>query len=160
MNLDTVNHIKIFTEQTDKKTIVYYQSAVESLMWVTTITQSDLIYSISILSHYLDNSDKKHLALLKTVFRYISETLDIKLIFTDNAADDLIRYTNADFAEAIDSYKLTDDYMFMLAEECILYQTKHQTVITLSLCELEYMTMSEADKKIMWIKWFLKKINY
>ena len=113
------------------------------------MTQSDLIYLISILSYYLDNSDKEHLALLKTVFRYILETLDVELTFTNNTADDLIRYTNADFAEAIDSCKLTDDYIFMLVEECISHQIKYQIVITLLSCESEYMIMSEVDKEIM-----------
>ena len=74
---------------------------------------------MSILSYYLDNSDKEHLTLLKTVFKYVSETLNIELIFTDNITDDLIKYTNADFAKVIDSCKLTSDYMFMLAEEYI-----------------------------------------
>ena len=83
------------------------------------MTQSDLIYLISILSCYLDNSNKEHLALLKTVFKYILETLDVKLIFINNTVDNLIKYTDADFAEAIDNYKLTNDYIFMLAKECI-----------------------------------------
>ena len=104
---------------------------------------------MSILSCYLDNSDKEHLALLKTVFRYISETLDVELTFTDDAANDLIRYTDADFAEVIDSHKLTDDYMFMLVREYMSHQIKHQIVVTLLSCESEYMTMSEADKEIM-----------
>ena len=102
-----------------------------------------------ILSYYLDNSDKEYLALLKTVFRYISETLDIELIFTDNAADNLIRYTDTDFVRAIDSYKSTSDYMFILAEECILHQIKCQTVVTLLSYKLKYMMMSKADKEIM-----------
>ena len=160
MNSDIANHIKTFTEQVNKKTIVYYQLTIKSLMWAATMTQSDLIYSMSILSCYLDNSDKEHLALLKTVFRYVSETLDIELTFTNNTADDLIRYTDADFAEAIDSHKSTNDYMFILIKECISHQTKCQTVMTLSSCESEYMTMSEAGKEIMWMKWFLKKISY
>ena len=113
------------------------------------ITQSDLIYLMLILSYYLNNSDKEHLTLLKTVFRYISKTLDVELIFTNNAADNLIRYINANFVEAIDSCKSTDDYMFMLVREYILYQIKHQIVITLSSCELEYMTMFKVDKEIM-----------
>ena len=124
------------------------------------MTQSDLVYLMSILSHYLDNSGKEHFILLKTVFRYVLETLDVELIFTNNVADNLIRYTDADFAEAIDSCKLTDDYVFMLVREYISHQTKCQTVITLLSCKLEYMMMSEADKEIMWMKWFLKKISY
>ena len=160
MNSDTVNHIESFTEQADKETIVYYQSAIDFLMWAVMMTQPDLTYLMSILSCYLDNSDKEHLALLKTVFRYVSETLNIELTFTDNTTDDLIEYTDADFAEAIDDCKLTGDYMFMLVEECISHQAKHQTVVTLLSCESEYMTMSEADKETMWMKWFLKKIDY
>ena len=124
------------------------------------MTQFDLIYSMSILSYYLNNSDKEYLALLKTVFRYVSETLDVGLTFTDDTTNNLIRYTNANFVRAIDSCKLTGDYMFMLVRECISHQTKYQTVMTLSSCESKYMTMSEADKEIMWMKWFLKKISY
>ena len=90
MNLDTVNHIKLFIEQIDKDIIVYYQLTVNSLMWAVTITWSDLIYLISILSCYLDNSDKEHLALLKIVFRYILKTLDVELTFTDDAVNNLI----------------------------------------------------------------------
>ena len=86
--------------------------------------QSNLIYLISILSYYLDNSNKKHLALLKTVFRYISETLDVELTFINNIANDLIRYTDTDFVEAIDSFKLINNYVFMLAEEYISHQIK------------------------------------
>ena len=104
---------------------------------------------MSILSYYLDNSDKEHLALLKTVFKYILETLDIKLIFINNTADNLIKYTNADFVRAINSCKSTDNYIFMLVKEYISHQTKHQIVITLLSCELEYMMMSEADKEII-----------
>ena len=89
------------------------------------ITWSNLIYLMFILSCYLDNFNKEHLTLLKTVFKYISEILDIKLIFTNNVTDNLIKYTNADFAEVIDNCKLTDNYMFMLVREYISHQTKY-----------------------------------
>ena len=104
---------------------------------------------MSKLSCYLDNSDKEHLALLKTVFRYVSETLNIELTFTDNTVNNLIKYTNTNFIRVIDSYKLTSDYMFMLVRECILHQIKHQIVVTLSLYESEYMIISKVDKEIM-----------
>ena len=32
INLNTVNHVKLFTEQTDKETIVYYQLVVNFLI--------------------------------------------------------------------------------------------------------------------------------
>ena len=124
------------------------------------MTQPDLAYLMLILSCYLGNPGKEHLALLKTVFRYVSETLDVGLTFTDDAADDLIGYTDADFAEAIDGHKLTGDYVFMLARGCISHQAKCQAVMALLSCESEYMVMSEAGKEAMWMKWFLEEIGY
>ena len=94
------------------------------------------------------------------MFKYILETLDIKLTFINNTVNNLIRYTNADFTEVINSCKLTNDYMFMLVREYISYQIKYSIVITLLSCKSEYMTMSKVNKEIMWMKWFLKKISY
>ena len=152
MNLDIVNHIKLFIEQIDKEIIIYYQLVINSLIWTVTITWSDLVYSMLILSYYLDNSNKEYLALLKTVFKYISETLNIKLTFINNAVNNLIEYTNVNFVRAIDDYKSTNNYMFMLVREYVSHQTKSQIVMTLLLYKLEYMIMFEVDKEIMWIK--------
>ena len=104
-----------------------------------------------LLSHYLSNSEKKHILLLANVFYYVSETLNIGLTFSDDDSDKVIEYSDTNFTEAVDDKKLTEDFTFMLAGECISHQSKWQSVIALLMCKSEYMTMSEADKKVMWI---------
>ena len=73
------------------------------------------------MSFYLDNSEAEHTALLKIVLRYILETLDVKLIFINNTINNLIKYTDVNFIRAINSYKLTNNYIFMLVKEYMLY---------------------------------------
>ena len=122
--------------------------------------RSDLVYSMSLLSHYLCNSEKKHISLLADVFYYVSETLNLELIFSDDSSDKVIKYSDADFAEAVDDRKITRDFIFMLTGKYISYQSKWQLVIALLTCESEYITMSEVGKKAMWIHWFLEEIGY
>ena len=113
------------------------------------IIRPDLTFLIFLLSHYLSNLEKKHILLLANIFYYISGTQNIKLTFSDNDSDKVIKYSDTDFTEAVDDRKLTKDFVFMLAEECISHQSKWQSVVTLLICESEYMTMLEADKKVI-----------
>ena len=118
-------------------------------MWAVMITRPDLAYLMLILSQYLSNPGKEHVSLLTNVFCYISKTLDLELIFNDTSKkiNNVVDYTDADFADAVDEQRSTEDFIFMLAEECISHQSKQQAVVTLSTCESEYMRMSEAEKK-------------
>ena len=119
MNSGAVSHTKSSTEEANKETIVYYQSAVSSLMWAVMMTYSDLAYVMLILSRYLSNSEKKHLSLLKNVFCYVSDTLDIDLMFMSEDTSNIVEFTDSDFAEVVNECKLTGDFVFMLAEDCI-----------------------------------------
>ena len=118
-------------------------------MWAVMMMRPDLAYSMFLLSYYLSNSEKKHILLLVNIFCYVSGTLNLELTFSDDSSDEVIEYSDADFAEAVDDRKLTEDFTFMLTDECISHQSKWQSVIALLTCESEYMTMLKADKEAM-----------
>jgi hypothetical protein len=79
------------------------------------------------------------------VLRYIAETINVDLTF--NQSDDLIDYSDSDFAELKDKRYSTEDYVFMLVDEAISHSSKQQLIIALSSCEIEYMTLFEAAKE-------------
>ena len=160
MDPGAASHTELLTEEADKETIVYYQSAVGSLMWAVTMTHPDLAYAMLILSRYLSNPGKEHLALLKNVFRYVSGTLDVGLTFMSEDTSDVVGFTDSDFAGVVDGCKSTGGFAFMLAGGCISHQSKRQAVVALSLCESEYMAMSEAGKEALWMRWFLEEVGY
>ena len=115
---------------------------------------------MSILSRYLSNPGTEHLELLKTVLRYVSGTTELGLTFTSKGNGDIVGYTDADFAGAIDGRKSTGGFAYMLAGGCISHQSKRQDVVALSSCESEYMAMSEAGKEALWLRWFLEELGY
>jgi hypothetical protein len=113
-------------------------------------TRLDLAYSVRVLSRYAHNLSSTHCALVKRVFRYVAETINVDLIFersNDQHSDDLIDYSDSDFVGLKDKRHSTRDYVFMLANEAISHSFKQQFTIVLSSCETEYMILSKTAKE-------------
>jgi hypothetical protein len=89
------------------------------------------------------------------MLKYIAETINVDLTFkrsnhhefNDQLSDDLIDYSDSDFAGLKDKRHSTESYVFMLAEDAISHSSKQQFIIALSSCETEYMILSKTAKK-------------
>jgi hypothetical protein len=115
-------------------------------------TRLDLAYSVKVLSKYAHNLSSTHCVLIKRVFRYVAETINVDLIFersNDQQSEnsDLIDYSDSDFVELKDKRHSTKDYVFMLVDEAINHSFKQQFIIVLPSCEMKYMTLFEAAKE-------------
>ncbi len=125
-----------------------------------------MTYSVRVLSRYAHNLSQIHCALIKRVLRYVVEILNVELRFSkrsqnvnnsysnnshsdDNSYsnDDLIDYSDSDFARLKDKRHSIDEYVFMLVDEAISHSSKQQQTIALSSCEAEYMILSKAAKE-------------
>ena len=115
-------------------------------MWSVVHTRPNLFYSVRVLSRYAHNSSEIHCNLVKRVLRYVIEIMNVELIFRKNESDHLIDYNDSDFVELKDTRHSTEAYIFTLAEEVISHSSKRQSIIALSSCEIEYMTLFEVDK--------------
>jgi hypothetical protein len=74
-------------------------------------------------------------------------SLNIELTFRKSDNDDLIDYSDSDFAELKDKRHSIDEYVFMLAERVISHSFKQQSTIAFSSCEVEYMALSKVAKE-------------
>jgi hypothetical protein len=86
------------------------------------------------------------------MLRYIAGTTNVDLTFerlNDQHSDDLIDYSDSDFAELKDKRHSIEDYVFILVEEIISHSFKQQLIIALSFCEIEYMILSKTAKKVI-----------
>jgi 2-polyprenyl-3-methyl-5-hydroxy-6-metoxy-1,4-benzoquinol methylase len=77
--------------------------------------------------------------------------MNIDLIFRKDKLDtnNLIDYSDSDFADLKNKRHFIEDYIFILIEEIIFHLSKRQLIIALSSCEVEYMILSEIEKKII-----------
>jgi hypothetical protein len=158
MKSEMINSLMSATNEADNVIIKWYQQLIESLMWSAMHTRLDLAYSVRVLSRYAHNLSSTHCVLIKRVFRYVAETINVDLTF--NQSDDLIDYNDSDFVELKDKEHSIENYVFILVEETISHSSKQQLIIVLSSCEIEYMTLSKTTKKAIWIREFLRELEF
>ena len=159
MEAGVTNSLVPANRDADEKTIKWYQQLIGSLMWPAVHTRPDLAYSVGVLSRYSHNPSEIHCNLVKRVLRYVAGTLDTGLTFRKSSGDDLIGYSDSDFAGLKDTRHSTGGYVFMLGGGVISHSSKQQQTIALSSCEAEYMAMSEAAKEAIWASRFLEELG-
>ncbi len=129
-------------------------------MWLAVHTRPDIAYSIGILSRYCSNPGPTHCNLVIKIFRYLSRTLNLEITFTAASENELLSYTNSDFAGLIDGRKSKSGYIFMMSGGPLSHQSKLQNTVALSSTEAEYMATTEAEKEELWVAPFLACLGF
>ncbi len=94
------------------------------------------------------------------VFQYLSATLGLGITFNANSKNDLVGYTDSDYARLVDGQKSTGRYIFMLSGGPLSPQSKLRSSVALSSTEAEYMATTEAGKEALWISRFLTSFGF
>ena len=118
--------------------IIPYLSVVGSLMYDMVCTLPDISHAIGVVSRFLENPDKAHWEVVKWIFRYLRGTSKVCLSF-GGSEPSLEGYTNYDMAGDLDYRKSTSRYLFTFAGGVILWQSKLQKCVSLSITEAEYI---------------------
>ncbi len=160
MDPGTGNTLKPSEDQADKETITWYQSVVGSLMWPAIHTRPDIAYAVGVLSRYCSNPSPLHCKYLQRVMRYLAGTLDIGLVFRRDTEDDIVGYSDADYAGTKDGRRSTGAYTIMLAGAPISHRSKLQPTVAMSTCEAEYMALTETAKEAIWCGRFLAELDF
>lgn len=128
------------------KTILWYLSAVDSLMYVMTMTRPDIAFALSIVSKYCNNPDSIHVAAVMWILQYIKGMLYNGIIFCEDPNDklDLPVLTDADYGSAKEDRKFTSGWLFCFGGGPIFWGLKKQIVVALNSCEAEYIALNEA----------------
>jgi hypothetical protein len=144
--------IKIFDEYiADKSLKINYQSIVKSLMYIMLKTRLDITYFISMINRYVFNFIQTHWQAIKRVFRYLRETHQMRLIFRETLKF-LKNYTNSNWTENQNIRRSISKYAFNVNSEVINWFSKRQSIMTLSICEIEYTEQTSIAKKIIWLR--------
>ena len=160
MNPGVANSLLPSDNQADRATIKWYQSAIGSLMWPAVHTRPDISYSVGVLSRYCANPGPIHCNLVIQIFRYLAGTLDFGITFRSDSTDELVGYTDSDWAGLKDGRRSTGGYAFILSGGPVSHQSKQQSTVALSSTEAEYMATTEAGKEALWVARFLASLGY
>jgi hypothetical protein len=137
-----------------------YRSLVGSLMYVAIGTRPDIAYAVQQLSQFLDCYGTAHFTAAKRVVRYLKGTRTLRLHLGGRKSAHLLGYTDAGFANCLDTRKSIGGYCFSLGSGMISWCARKQKNIATSTCEAEYYAASDATKELMWLRALLLAMDF
>ena len=117
-----------------------YQSAVGSLLYVSTGTRPDITYAVNNVAKYCSNP---HWTACYEISQE-DKTSHYGLMYSRSKSEACIGYSDSDYAGDLDDRKSTSGYLFKLAGAVISWRSKKQPTVALSTAEAEYVALSSA----------------
>ncbi|XP_067208508.1 uncharacterized protein [Linepithema humile] len=133
---------------------VPYQEAVGSLLYLAQGTRPDIAFAVNNVSRFNSNFGKSHWTAVKRIFRYLKGTREIKVRYSKSDNDDLVGFSDADWASDVDKRRSCTGYIFLMCKGAISWMSKRQQIVVLSSTEAEYMALSATIQEALWLKSF------
>ncbi|GKC78591.1 retrovirus-related pol polyprotein from transposon TNT 1-94 [Tanacetum coccineum] len=128
-----------------------YRSMIGSLMYLTA-SRPDLVSVVCMCARYQSKPTKKHLEIVKRVFRYLQGTINMGLWYPKDIAMALTAYADADHAGCQDTRRSTSGSAQFLGDKLVSWSSKKQTSTSISSTEAEYIAMSGCCAQILWMR--------
>ncbi|GKC90474.1 hypothetical protein Tco_1151123 [Tanacetum coccineum] len=125
-----------------------YRDMIGSLMYLTA-SRPDLVFAVCMCARYQSRPTKKHLEVVKRVFRYLQGTINMGLWYPKDTAMALTAYADADHAGSQDTRRSTFGSAQFLGDKLVSWSSKKQTSTSISSTEAEYIVMSGYCAQIL-----------
>ena len=126
-----------------------------------TSTRPDIAYVVTLLSQYMSSPHTVHLAIAKSVLRYLKGTTNYSLNYVKSKNDlELTGYSDSDWGSSPDRRSISG-YCFKLNTESALisWRSCKQRVVALSTCEAEYLSLTESCKDALFLRQILSDLT-
>jgi hypothetical protein len=134
------------TEEVDA---TQYRRLVGSLRYLAH-TGSDLAFSVSYVSQFMQRPTAEHQQAVKRIIRYVVETLDYGLYYLRCPGEaHKVGYSDSDHVGDIDTSKSMSEILFFFRKCLISWQSVKQHVVALSSCVAEYIAASTASTQAL-----------
>lgn len=129
-----------------------YRKLIGSLMYLAIGTRADIAHAVSVASRFLEKPTIVHERAGKRILRYIKTTLNYGILYTKNRSDEIIAYSDADFAGDVNTRKSTSGSVLFFGENIISWSSERQQSVSLSTTESEYIAAAQCVKELIWLK--------
>ncbi|XP_019091415.1 PREDICTED: uncharacterized protein LOC109128812 [Camelina sativa] len=135
-----------------------FKQLVRSLRYLTA-TRPDLIYSVNLVSRYMERPNEQHMATAKRILRYVQGTRDFGIQYKYGGEQKLVGYVDSDYAGDVDDFKSTFEYVFMLGGGAVSWVSKKQPIVTLSTTEAEFVSVAYGACHAVWLRNIMAEIG-
>ena len=152
--------VKLHKDHDGKKVdSTLYKQIVGSLMYFTA-TRPDIMYSVSLISRYMESPTELHLLAAKRILRYLQGTRNLGICYKKGEKSNLVGYTDSDYAGDQDDGRSTSGYVFMLGTGAISWSSKKQSIVTLSSTEAEFVAATACACQAIWLRRILEELQF
>ena len=146
----------------------HYRSIIGKLNFLEKSTRPDISFVVHQLARFVTNPKQSHGHAIKHLARYLLGTRDKGIVFNPNPPLSLTCHVNADFAgnwnhkEApnnADTARSRSGFIVFFAGAPLFWQSKLQTVISLSTAESELIALSEASRFVKSMMYLIDELN-
>ncbi len=136
-----------------------YRQVLGSVMWGQLATRPDLLFAVSLLSHFQADPGVEHWKGLLHVIGYIKNTMDYGLTYSRDSDLSPLAYVDADYGGCRDTCRSTSRYVFTMAGRAVTWSSKRQATVALSTVEAEYVAMSRCAQQMVWMQTWLEEVE-
>ncbi|SGY38242.1 BQ5605_C003g01985 [Microbotryum silenes-dioicae] len=129
-----------------------YLQAIGSLMYASTGTRPNLVYTVSYLARFSQSPSAAAWGAVKHTFRYLAGTLSHGLRYARGDPAPLVGYSDCNWGACVLSSKLTMGYTFVFAGAAVSWSSRLQSRVADSTCDAEYLTLSHAGKEAIFLR--------
>ena len=138
---------------------VLYQSAVGSLLYLSTKTRPDIAYAVNSVARFSSQPTKQHWVAIKRIFRYLKGTTRLGLLYKKDDSKSVIGFSDADWGGDIEDSKSTSGYCFEVGGTIVSWRSNKQSCVALSTAEAEYIALSSTAQEAIWLNELWKDFN-
>jgi len=120
-------------------------------MFLATLCRPDIAHPVNVCARYLDKYNDTHRKAVKRIMSYLKGTSNLGIFYRKGGSNpELVGYSDADFANDLETRRSTTGYVFKLANDRITWCLQRQKTVTLSTTTAEYIAASEATKEAIY----------
>nr|GEY34329.1 ribonuclease H-like domain-containing protein [Tanacetum cinerariifolium] len=136
-----------------------YHSKIGSLMYLTS-SRPDIVQVqvVCFCARYQLRPTKKHLKVVKRIFRYLRGTINMGLWYPKGSSFELTAFSDVDHAGCIDSRKSTSGGIQFLGDKLVSWMSKKQNCTAMSSTEAKYVALSASCAQVMF-KYLVRRIG-
>lgn len=102
-----------------------------------TVTRPDIVYSVYILTQFMQAPTTEHLLTAKKLLRFLTGNSGQGILLATTSAGQLTAFSNSDWTGCEFSRRSTSGYYIMLADSPMSWKTKKQNVVSRSSAKVE-----------------------
>nr|GEZ07964.1 uncharacterized mitochondrial protein AtMg00810-like [Tanacetum cinerariifolium] len=129
-----------------------YRSMVGVLMYLTA-SRPDIVHATCYCARYRARPTEKHLTTVKRIFRYLKNTINMRVWYPKETGFELTAFLDSDHAGCLDSCKsISGGIQFLGNGKLVSWLSKKHDCTSMSSVEAEYVSLSACCAQVLWLR--------